>query len=1101
MRGVYSHSAIKAVGFVLGLAVCSTANAATYYVSNTGSDSNPGTSLSAPFQTISMAATVLVAGDTCYIRGGTYRETLTVQSSGTANAPITFSAYNNETAVISGADVITGWSLYSGNIYQAPMSWDLGMGFNQIFVDGVMMYQARFPSSAPGSSLLSPTLSNVSIGASTGQPATPFLYMTVLSGASVVAGPDTTVTSTDFTQADGYWDGCYFVGGIGGDWSWQWAPITNSSHTGTLTVNPTPTTNWWFTGAGQGYIFGSLKALGAAGEWHNQNNTLYLWPPVSDSPGTHLVEAKHRAWTIDFSHNNYVTVTGLQLFAGAVNMDGNGCSLINCSATYMSHFTLFPWDSGDGDGGASSGYQGITIGGNSNVVSGCTITKTAGTAIAIEGSGNLVIRCLIHEIDYSGSYGEPLWTGYTSSQNRIWFNTAYDSGRDIVYPAGSNQDIRYNDLYNSGALCEALGVIYTGYENAYESLPPGTRVAYNWIHDSPKTTLPLGPESGFYLDNYNRNFIVDHNVAWNCEGAYDIVLSLPCMGDQVYNNTMYNGGNVGSEDLAVYDAWPVGNPDPSIWTSDINQVASANNLFLNSNPSSQLVDPTNDNFQLIAGAPAIDAGVVVPGITDDYVGSAPDLGAYEYGGVRWTAGVNGIAAEAPVVDDSSGASNLQGASATLNGQLTNSFYQATQVIVYYGTADGGTTPSAWANNTTLNQAADGPFGATESGLSSGANYYYRCYASNVSGQGWAPTSVSFQTVSIPGSATIAVQPQSGSLPFGATVTLSVSPSGNGPFSYQWLLNGQTIGGATGSSYSAVAPGSYTVVVSNSVGGTTSSPAVVTAASRLINVSSRAPVGTGQNILIPGFVINGPPGSMKQVLIRASGPALSQFGVAGVLAEPSLSLSNSTGKVIASNTGWGTNTNAAQIATVASQVGAFAFPSGSPDCALLVNLAPGAYTFQISGQNSTTGVALAELYEVNTGDSNLVINISTRIQVGTGGNILIAGFVVQGSQPAKLLIRGDGPSLGQFGVTGTLTQPVLTIYDSKGDLVGTNSGWGTNANAAQIAASASVVGAFALPSNSADSALLLTLQPGAYTAQVSGANGSTGVALVEVYQSP
>ncbi|HEY5228722.1 MAG TPA: hypothetical protein VIJ19_09280, partial [Opitutaceae bacterium] len=287
----------------------------------------------------------------------------------------------------------------------------------------------------------------------------------------------------------------------------------------------------------------------------------------------------------------------------------------------------------------------------------------------------------------------------------------------------------------------------------------------------------------------------------------------------------------------------------------------------------------------------------------------------------------------------------------------------------------------------------------------------------------------------------------------------------------------------------------------SVGGTTSNTAVLTAASRLVNVSSRALVGTGQNILIPGFVINGPAGSTKQVLIRASGPALSQFSVSGALANPSLTLLDSTMKVIASNTGWSTNSNASQIANVAASVGAFAFPQGSPDCALLVSLSPGAYTFQISGVNSGTGVALAELYEVNTADSYLMANISARILAGTAANTLIAGFVIQGTQPAKLLIRGDGPTLAQFGVTGSLAQPVLTVFDSNQKIVATNTVWGTNSNAAQIASSATAVGAFALPEKSADSALLLTLPPGAYTAQVTGANNSSGVALVEVYQAP
>jgi hypothetical protein len=348
---------------------------------------------------------------------------------------------------------------------------------------------------------------------------------------------------------------------------------------------------------------------------------------------------------------------------------------------------------------------------------------------------------------------------------------------------------------------------------------------------------------------------------------------------------------------------------------------------------------------------------------------------------------------------------------------------------------------------------------------------------------------------------IATQPQGGSLAFGASVTLSVTASGSGPLTYQWMVGTQTITGATSPSYTTGSPGSYSVVVGSSAGSTTSSAALLTANSRLINVSSRAPVGTGQNVLIPGFVINGPPGTTKQVLIRASGPALTQFGVTGVLSNPVLSLADGTGNTIASNTGWSTSTNAAQIAAAANAAGAFAFASGSPDSAILVSLPPGPYTFNISGANSGTGVALAELYELNTEDPNLMINISARIQAGTGANTLIAGFVIQGSQPAHLLIRGDGPVLSQFGVTGVLAQPVLTVFDSNQKPVATNTGWGTNSNASAIASAASTAGAFALPANSADSALLLSLPPGPYTAQVTSANSVAGVALVEVYQVP
>ena len=271
-------------------------------------------------------------------------------------------------------------------------------------------------------------------------------------------------------------------------------------------------------------------------------------------------------------------------------------------------------------------------------------------------------------------------------------------------------------------------------------------------------------------------------------------------------------------------------------------------------------------------------------------------------------------------------------------------------------------------------------------------------------------------------------------------------------------------------------------------------------SRLVNISTRAQVGTGANILIPGFVISG--SGTETLLIRADGPGLTQFGVTGVLAQPSLSVTNqSTGSTIATNTAWGTNANAAQIASVASQVGAFALTSDSADCAVIVNLPAGAYTVQVSGVNNTTGVALAEVYEVSSSGTRL-INISTRAQVGTGGSIIIAGFVVSGSGMEQLLVRGDGPSLTQFGVAGALAQPSLSVINqSSGSTIASNTAWGTNANPSQISSIGATVGAFSFPTGSPDSAVVVNLPTGAYTAEVAGVNSTTGVALAEVYEVP
>jgi sugar lactone lactonase YvrE len=358
--------------------------------------------------------------------------------------------------------------------------------------------------------------------------------------------------------------------------------------------------------------------------------------------------------------------------------------------------------------------------------------------------------------------------------------------------------------------------------------------------------------------------------------------------------------------------------------------------------------------------------------------------------------------------------------------------------------------------------------------------------------------------------TISAQPLNQAAVAGQTVTFSVAAKGNPLPSYQWLFNGSIISGATSSTLTltdvtTAQAGSYSVSVFTPYTSVTSRAGNLTVTApttRLINISTRAQVGTGGNVLIPGFVIGG--GGTETLLIRADGPGLTQFGVGGVLAQPSLVVVNSSGTTVASNTGWGNNTSPtpAQIANIAAQVGAFALPSDSADCALVVTLSPGAYTVQVSGVGATTGVALAEIYEVSFTATARLINISTRAQVGTGANLLIPGFVIGGSGTEQLLVRGDGPSLTQFGVSGVLAQPSLSVY-SGSTVIASNTGWGTSTNPtpAQIASVAVQVGAFPFASGSADCAQVVNLTAGAYTMQISGGNSTTGVALAEIYEVP
>ena len=256
--------------------------------------------------------------------------------------------------------------------------------------------------------------------------------------------------------------------------------------------------------------------------------------------------------------------------------------------------------------------------------------------------------------------------------------------------------------------------------------------------------------------------------------------------------------------------------------------------------------------------------------------------------------------------------------------------------------------------------------------------------------------------------------------------------------------------------------------------------------RVQNLSTRGTVSTGDNVLINGFIITG--NAPKNVVIRALGPSLSSFGLSGVLADPVLTLYNSSGTVIASNDNWSTDIGAAYLAQ-----NGLAPSNPSESAALVANLAPGAYTVVVRGQNSTEGISLAEVYEIyGPGLNSKLGNVSGRSFVGTGDNVLISGFIVGDVGSATVVVRALGPSLGSFGVSESLSDPVLTIYDSKGSVIATNDNWQDD-NYADLVQQNGLA-----PPNALDSAIVLHLPAGTYTAVVGGANGATGNALIEVY---
>lgn len=274
-----------------------------------------------------------------------------------------------------------------------------------------------------------------------------------------------------------------------------------------------------------------------------------------------------------------------------------------------------------------------------------------------------------------------------------------------------------------------------------------------------------------------------------------------------------------------------------------------------------------------------------------------------------------------------------------------------------------------------------------------------------------------------------------------------------------------------------------------------------AGGQLLNLSTRALAGPGLN-LIPGFVVTG--SAAKPFLVRAIGPTLAEYQIAGPLANPSLELHTTIegrDTVLAQNDNWHTAANAPQVLAAAAKTGAFPLPSASLDAALVSSLVPRAYSAIVGSVTGVSGIALVEVYdtEPENGATRLV-NLSTRGQVGVGDEILAAGLIIGGTGSVQVLIRAIGPTLSSFGVPNVLARPTLTLFAGS-QAIASNTGWNSVNHPADLSGAAVATGAFALGSSSADSVLLVTLAPGLYTVHVAGTGNTTGEALIEVYVVP
>jgi hypothetical protein len=376
-----------------------------------------------------------------------------------------------------------------------------------------------------------------------------------------------------------------------------------------------------------------------------------------------------------------------------------------------------------------------------------------------------------------------------------------------------------------------------------------------------------------------------------------------------------------------------------------------------------------------------------------------------------------------------------------------------------------------------------------------------CYgveASSLAGSGYAEARLLSE-----GPPVILEQPTSATCQTGGGLTLSVRGSSYLPAVYQWYKDGLAVTGATSpelglSAFSDAQAGAYWVVITSAAGSVRSATAQVSLENApLSNLSVR---GRSPDLQV-GFVAGD---GSRSLLVRAVGPGLAAFGLSGVLADPVLELHHVVSNldlIDDLNDNWDAAGAAVSLSPLFSSLGAFALVPGTLDSAMQVSI-DGPRSLLVHGADGSAGVVLVEVYDLPASGAGQLTNLSARGYAGTGSQTLAAGFVLSGSKPRRLILRGVGPSLSAYGVSGALANPRLELFrtiNGQNSSVASNDDWGSTTALRQAFAA---VGAFDYQATDSKSAALdLTLQPGVYSVVVTSADGGTGTALVEIYLVP
>ncbi|HET6252230.1 MAG TPA: carbohydrate-binding protein [Tepidisphaeraceae bacterium] len=513
----------------------------TWFVSPAGNNKNPGT-LAAPFQTIQQAATVAQSGDDVEIETGTYHETVTPAHSG-----VTFEAYNNENVTISGADPITGWTQYSGEIYSAPMSTDLGEGNNQVFVNDLAMNEAEFPNSAIGDASTPTT-------------------------ATMQSVKGNTIYDSALNQPANYWKGAIIHMDPGQAWVDETGTVTSSAP-GSITISYTNMGAYTAPTAGNQFqLFGTFKALDTAGEWYRDptSGRLYLWAPGNANPASLDVEAKDRPFAFNLNNVSGTTINNIGIFSATITTTASSKNTVinGITANYVSHQMLVP------NGWFINPTEGILLKGADSVLENSTIANSTSDGVEVSGSGSLVTNNVIHDVDTVGANdaGVRLLVGNVT----VSHNTIYNSGRDGVLAEVAHATVTYNTIHDVGLQTTEAGGIYTASVNG-----EGSTMAYNQIYNI--HTAGYGG-TALFADNSTSGWSIHNNITWNVD--YGLKLNYTSTADNIYDNTL--GATSLSINTNQLGSWKGVTIDGNVFTRPIVTTAGAsiyNNTFSSTAPA------------------------------------------------------------------------------------------------------------------------------------------------------------------------------------------------------------------------------------------------------------------------------------------------------------------------------------------------------------------------------------------------------------------------------------------------------------------------------------------------------------------------------------